>query len=473
MMSPRVTIVIVTWNKKEDVINLLNSIRGIKYDNFSIVVVDNASTDDTVPAIKAHDLRVHLIENLENLGGTGGFNTGIQYAISELAQDYIWLLDNDAEVTPDTLSELVKAMDGDASLGIAGSCIMSPEDRNLIVEAGAFVDWKSGTWGPNFRYHRYADLKVENVIEVDYVAACSALVRDAVAKELGGMDGRYFLHWDDIDFCLSIRDLGYRCVSVLSSRVYHGVEKGFNPNVLYYDFRNALLTISKHLYGYRKLRAYLSVCFNAFAFMFLEVFQGRSALAHLIFSSITDFIFAIYGKSSKSVAISYEKDNYICDSKIEGIILKIIVFVDGAYNDIIATMTKLNNLYPNINITLLVNSEKYGILHSLNVDEVIIANNLKDSILKKAIIGNKILFGGFDCGVSCVLTLNSPYAYLVKKHYTYDSSRDEFFLSDKSIRTIWKVSVAIFMGMVTSLFSLPVVWSAGLREKRSYGCPKN
>lgn len=467
-MSPRVTIVIVTWNKKEDVLNLLNSIRGITYDNFSVVVVDNASTDGTVQAIKEHGLPVHLIENPENFGGTGGFNTGIHYAISGLAQDYIWLLDNDAEVTPETLTELVKAMEDDPSIGIAGSCIMSPEDRNLIVEAGAFVDWKSGTWGPNFRYRRYADLKVENVIEVDYVAACSALVRDVVVKKLGGMDGRYFLHWDDIDFCLSIRDIGYRCVSVLPSMVFHGVEKGFNPNVLYYDFRNALLTISKHLCGYKKLRAYASVCFNALASMFFEIFQNRSVFANLIFSSLTDFVHERYGKSSKSVTMSEAKGTFICDS--EFIITKpsqIIVFADGVYGEVIATIGKLNKLVPNAKITLLINSERYGIFQSLKIEKIIFANNLKDGVFKKAIVGMKILFGRYNCGVSCVSKLNSPYSYFVKKHYAYEYSRDEFLNSDKTIRNIWKVFAAIFMGVISSLFFLPVVWVAGLREKRS------
>jgi len=457
----------VNWNKKDYVLNLLDSILEMTYSNFLIVVVDNASTDGSVPKIKEHDLPVHLIENIENLGGTGGFNTGIRYALNELHQDYVWLLDNDAEVTPNTLEELVKAMEGDASIGIAGSCIMSPEDRSLTVEAGAFVDWRAGTWRPNFRYQRYEDLKADNVISVDYVAACSALVRDAIVRKLGGMDDRYFLHWDDIDFCLCIKDLGYNCVSVMSSQIYHGVEKGFNPNVLYYDFRNGLLTISKHLYGWKRVRSYITLCFNAFASMFFERMSNNKAMARLILSSITDFIAGHFGKGASVSIVNDVSINLLCDDEtVKKHFHNIIVFTDGAYDDIVMTLNKIRAIAPNSRITLFSSSERYGILEHMNTDSTIIANNMNNNLYTKAKTGLKILLSGFDSGVSCVPNFTSEYAYFLKKHLVYDSSKDVFYNSNKSLYSIWKIFVAIFFGMVAMLFTLPVVWIAGLREKR-------
>jgi len=468
MNSPKITIVIVTWNKKNDVINLLNSLRDISYKNYSIVVVDNASEDDSIPAIKAHDLDVHLIENSENLGGTGGFNTGIRYALRELKEDYIWLLDNDAEVTIDTLSELVSVLENDDSIGIAGSCIMSPEDRNLIVEAGSFVDWRSGTWSPNLRYQKCSEVRVDNVITVDYVAACSALVRSSVAKKLDGMDDRYFLHWDDIDFCLSIGDLGYQRVAVLSSKAYHGVEKGFNPQVLYYDFRNGLLTISKHIYGYLKFRAYLSLCFNAFAIIVLELLMGRSNLAHLVFLAVSDFVSGNYGKSSLAVSVAESDKRRAASSEtdVKNSLKKVIVFADGAYDEIIEAVGTLKELAPDTRLTFSVNSEKQGLFHGLKFDNVLLVNNFKDSILRKARNALSIVLGRFDCGISCVTKLNNPYVFLVKKHYVYDPSKNEFYLSEKSIGSIWKVFLALLGGIVGVVLTLPVVWIAGLREKR-------
>lgn len=470
MSFPSVTIVIVTWNKKNDVINLLNSLCSINYDNYSIVVVDNASEDDSVSAIKSHKLKVHLIENPENLGGTGGFNTGIRYALSELKQEYIWLLDNDAEVTSDTLSSLVQSMEIDETIGIAGSCIMSPEDRDLIVEAGAFVDWKSGFWSPNLRYEHLSEVIVDNIIPVDYVAACSCLVRDGVASKIGGMDDRYFLHWDDVDFCLRVRSLGFRCVAVLSSKVYHGVEKGFNPQVLYYDFRNGLLTISKHLSGYRKFRAYLSVCFKAFAVMVLELLQGRRNFALLIFSAVSDFITGKYGKLSLSVSVAESERSRILfnENDMKAYLGNILFFSDGTYAEIVSGFNKLNDISPSARLTFIVSPERLGIFHTLTFDNVLLANNFKDTLAQNVRNALKIIMGRYDCGFSCVSKSNNPYVFLVKKHFVYDSSKNIFYLSERSINSLWKVFVSVLGGMVGVLLFLPAVWIVGLKEKRVF-----
>ena len=148
-MPPRVSIVIVTWNKQLDVLNLLNSLHVICCACTNIVVVDNASTDGTAEAIRQHPLPVNLIENSENLGGAGGFNTGIRYALDNLKPDFIWLLDNDAQADPKALRELVSVMTADVTVGIAGSCILNPIQPSQIVEAGAFIDLMSLTWKPH------------------------------------------------------------------------------------------------------------------------------------------------------------------------------------------------------------------------------------------------------------------------------------------------------------------------------------
>ena len=86
------------YEKKNYVLDLLISLRGIHYDNYQIVVVDNASTDGSVETIRSQFPNVDLIVNSKNLGGTGGFNTGIRYVLKKGGFKYVWLLDNDAEV---------------------------------------------------------------------------------------------------------------------------------------------------------------------------------------------------------------------------------------------------------------------------------------------------------------------------------------------------------------------------------------
>jgi GT2 family glycosyltransferase len=97
--APSILMIIVTWNRKDYVLDLLNSLRNLDYPSSSIetVVVDNASQDGTVEAIREQFPQVHLICNPENIGGTGGFNTGLKWAFEqpEGKYQYLWLLDND------------------------------------------------------------------------------------------------------------------------------------------------------------------------------------------------------------------------------------------------------------------------------------------------------------------------------------------------------------------------------------------
>lgn len=101
-MEPKVLVISVTFNKKEYIANLLNSLKNIQYSNFD-VVVDNASSDGTVEFVRENFPEVTLIANAENTGGSGGFNAGISYAFKQHGYDYYWLLDNDVEVSPDAL----------------------------------------------------------------------------------------------------------------------------------------------------------------------------------------------------------------------------------------------------------------------------------------------------------------------------------------------------------------------------------
>ena len=128
MRAAKILIIIVTWNKQDYVINLLNSLKHIQYplENLDILVVDNASNDDTVKLIRQKFPTVKLICNSENLGGTGGFNTGLAWAFeqAEDTYEYLWLLDNDVVVHENALQELLNTLDQNPDAAIADSTMM-------------------------------------------------------------------------------------------------------------------------------------------------------------------------------------------------------------------------------------------------------------------------------------------------------------------------------------------------------------
>ena len=464
LFEPKVTIIVVNWNKRADVINLLDSLQSIVYRNYSIVLVDNASTDDSVPAIKTHPLAVTLLQNAENLGGTGGFNTGMRYALVTLEQEYLWLLDNDAEVTLSTLTELVRAMESDSRIGVAGSCILSPEDRTLMVEAGGFVHWRSGTWMPNLRYARLNDQDDTKIFDVDYVSACSALVRVSKVREVGIMDDRYFLHWDDIEFCLRMKSHGQRVVAVVASKVYHGVEKGCNPGILYYDFRNGLLTASKHTVGINRLVAYYGVLNNTFSSMIFVNLLGYRDWARLIRSSVEDFLLGHFGRGKLSATLVTAADAAIIPQiDLERRLARVIIYASGTFDEVVKTVLQVRSVAPGADITLAVNKERAPIFDFLKARQLCF-DVLKDSLWGKIKTALKILVGGYTAALTAGEGLSPPYAFLSTVHYTYAPAKGAFFASDKNVWAIWKVVLSLVMGALSAIVSLPFVWSAGKRH---------
>jgi GT2 family glycosyltransferase len=113
--TAKILIIIVTWNKKKYVLDLLAAVNTLEYpkENLDILVIDNASTDGTVEEIKQDYPDINLICNKENIGGTGGFNTGLSWAFEQPLEKYkyLWLLDNDVLVHQHALIELVNLLE--------------------------------------------------------------------------------------------------------------------------------------------------------------------------------------------------------------------------------------------------------------------------------------------------------------------------------------------------------------------------
>ena len=103
----RVAIVIVNWNKQQEVLNLLSSLERFNYNKNDIILVDNASSDDSVSLVRSRHPDVRLLVNSANLGGSGGFNTGLRYVLDSQRYKYVWLLDNDVEVMEGALEALL------------------------------------------------------------------------------------------------------------------------------------------------------------------------------------------------------------------------------------------------------------------------------------------------------------------------------------------------------------------------------
>jgi GT2 family glycosyltransferase len=242
---PRVAIVIVIWNGRDDTLECLSSFRADPYPNREILVVDNGSSDDSVAAIRAQFPEVVILQTGQNLGFTGGNNVGIRHAL-ESGVDYVYLINNDTLVEPDALEKLVEAAEADPGAGLLAPVIHDFDPPRAIWFAGSTLDLRRGAaWHDNARQPS----REESPYEVPWATGCAMLIRARLLREIGGFDDRYFLSWEDVDLSVRVRNAGQRLMVVPRARIYHkGGQSGKNMNGIYgyYTVRNSLLLASKH-----------------------------------------------------------------------------------------------------------------------------------------------------------------------------------------------------------------------------------
>jgi GT2 family glycosyltransferase len=249
---PTVGIVVLNWNNFPDTLRCLDSLLLMNYEHFSIWVVDNHSENDSVSQIhRAHaaspPLRPISVISLEkNLGYAAGNNNGIQAALEAGAQ-YIWILNNDTWVAPDSLTILVDFMRGHFEVAICGTSLLEAERPDIIQTLGGKLSFV-GT-SNNLLPGRVWSSVPTKTVWPDYVVGASLLLRADFARQCGGFDSRYFLYCEDVDLSLQAQKLGFRVAVVPQARVWHkggGSTLQHKPVMIYYEVRNRCLVARKY-----------------------------------------------------------------------------------------------------------------------------------------------------------------------------------------------------------------------------------
>lgn len=213
-----VSIIILSYNKRQLTADCLTSIsQNIPKDQREIIVVDNASSDDSVAYIKKHFPEVTLIENTRNAGFAGGCNVGAKHAKGE----YILFLNNDAVIAENPLSEMVKVARGDEKIAMVGG-LLTNLNGSLQRSYGKFY-----TLG-NVIYLLFAGesgelkrLQKKDMLDTDWVSGGFMMVRRDVFEEVTGFNESYFMYIEDMDLCYRIKKTGYRVVFTPLVKVKH------------------------------------------------------------------------------------------------------------------------------------------------------------------------------------------------------------------------------------------------------------
>jgi GT2 family glycosyltransferase len=263
---PAVSIIILNWNNWQDTVQCLESLYQIDYSNYQVIVVDNGSTDDSVLQLKQRFNPINLFETGRNLGFSGGVNFGIEQAKTS---DLILLLNNDTIVAKNFLTELVRKITSDDTIGLVGGKIYYYE----AAERDAFMHrtkqsikglhynknkiWSAGGGISKFtkRTFHFGEKKsdrgqYDQEREVDFLSGCCLLIKREVIEKIGLLDSDYFMYYEDVDFCLRAKKRHYKIIYSPQAVIWHKVSgSSLRSSIDYYRMRNYLL-LQKKQYNY-------------------------------------------------------------------------------------------------------------------------------------------------------------------------------------------------------------------------------
>ena len=282
----------LNWNGWLDTVECVESLIRSDYPNFQIIVCDNHSSDESLvrlkewargilevetavsddsghrwayrpvpkplqyaeydyshgkPQLGDDDPSLTFIQTGSNLGYAGGNNIGIEYAVHNDA-DYIWILNNDTVVERETLSRLVLHAEADKQIGIVGSKLMQYGTADTIQAlGGGALDER---WGKDNQFGRglQSAQHQDETLDLQHVIGAAMLVRTDAVQDVGLMEESYFLYREETDWCIQMRNRGWRLTYCPGAIVWHkeGHSIGFKSLLHdYYSVRNMLYLIQK------------------------------------------------------------------------------------------------------------------------------------------------------------------------------------------------------------------------------------
>ncbi len=243
---PRTAVVVLNYKQDALTLECLASLSKSRYPNLDVILVDNESTGGIMARVRQLFPGIITVANERNEGFAKGCNQGTEIALSRRAE-YVFLLNNDAIVEDDTISELVNALEHNPSVAIVGPVIYDYNKRQQVTSLGLggridllrclVKDARPSTrdWDPN--------------VQVEFVSGAALMVRaDFIKARL--FDPDYFIYFEDAELNLRAVRAGHQCVVISGAKVYHRVSQAFgylSDRSFYYFSRGRMIFASKNI----------------------------------------------------------------------------------------------------------------------------------------------------------------------------------------------------------------------------------
>jgi len=258
----------LTCNQKDETLRCLTELKKvITLDHqLKTILVDNASQDDTASAIKKIFPQIKLIINQENRGFAAGVNQGLKLALKDKEMKFVLLLNNDTFLNKNFLKKLLEVIQKEKKIGLIAPALKHYQNNKLFYGMEGYLDLRKGL----AKHRNVRVIKNKKIIEADFLSGCCLLIRREVLEKIGLFDERFYLYLEDVDYCLRVRQAGYKAVLDPKIVIGHKVSAGFkNPlRKLPYSFWSNLIFIHKWTPWPYKISAWLH-CLYFYPFLAL------------------------------------------------------------------------------------------------------------------------------------------------------------------------------------------------------------
>jgi len=293
-LKPKIAVIVVNWNGWRHSRSAYLSLQASKEKSWHLFIVDNASTDDSAQNLASLGDNVTLIQSPKNEGFAGGCNIGIKAALSS-GCEFIFLLNSDATVEYETLTILLEYAKKYSNTVLG--CVVRYTETGKVQFFGSSVSPTSGTPVWHSEEHKSHILEQE-IIESDFVFGAALFANSKMFENYGLFDERFFLNFEETDWCYRVRKAGGQCLIVRDAVVRHvgGASLGSTGSPLHSYFleRNRMLFIEKHgsigqrIKGFRN---YFRLLRNA----------PSSATRRALFAGLRDYIIRDFGDSPSNL----------------------------------------------------------------------------------------------------------------------------------------------------------------------------
>lgn len=255
---PVVVVIVLNWNGKDDTLACLKSLREQKNVVVHMMLVDNASSDNSVAAVRESFPGAEVIQTGANLGYAGGNNVGLKQALNQ-GFEHICVLNNDTVLDPYCLANLVADLESHPNAAAVTPKALFMDSPTTIYYAGGMISPEGvpdhvgigKQDGPQFLSG-----------DTEWLTGCAILFRSRVLKEIGLFESKFFLLFEDLDWSMRAKKLGYELRFVAEARLWHKASasfgKTFSPLYWYYYSRNNLLWIERAFSRRQRPRLYFS-----------------------------------------------------------------------------------------------------------------------------------------------------------------------------------------------------------------------